>query len=634
MLARPTVRQALPGLRRIVHRFSADVRRERVLIVGSIIALVLEAAFRLLEPWPLKYVLDRIVGDSGQRGALNVAWLDGLSLDAFLLIAALAVVLFAALRALFSYLSTIGLALAANRILSRVRGQIFRHLQRLALSYHTKARTGDLVTRLTGDVGRLQDVSVTAAMPLVANALTLVGMGALMLWIDLKLGLVALAVLPLFWLSVSRRTKRIHAAARTQRQREGNLAASAAESMGAIKVVQALGLEALLETKFSKENRASLAQGVKTKRLSAGLERRVDVLTGIGTALVVWYGARLVVSGEITPGDLLLFLLYLKTAFKPMRDMAKYAGRLSSAAASGERILAVLDTEPEIRDRVDAIEAPPFRGDVRFENVKLAYEPGQWTLRGLDLDVPAGTSMGLVGPSGHGKSTIAALLLRLYDPDESTVRIDGRDIRDYTLESLRNQIGIVLQESVLFVGTIRENIAYGAPGASDEEIELAARTANVHDFVTRLPNGYDTVVGERGATLSGGERQRIAIARAAVRRAAIVVLDEPTAGLDEENERLVADALKRLAKGRTTFLIAHDLEHARENDVIAYVEGGRVVERGSHADLMALGGRYASVYWLQTGRVERRGARGRDLVNTVSVPRGVGRAVSRRRRNR
>jgi len=610
------------------------VRRERLLIVGSIVALLLEAAFRLLEPWPLKYVLDRIVGDSGKRGSLNVSWLDGLSLDAFLLVAALAVLLFAALRALFSYLSTIGLALAANRVLSSVRAQIYRHLQRLTLSYHSKARTGDLVTRLTGDVGRLQDVSVTAAMPLAANAVTLVGMGALMLWIDLKLGLVALAVLPFFWLSLSSRTKRIRTAARAQRQREGNLAASAAESMSAIKVVQALGLEAVLERRFAKQNRASLAQGVKTKRLSAGLERRVDVLTGIGTALVVWYGARLVVSHEITPGDLVLFLLYLKTAFKPMRDMAKYAGRLSSAAASGERILAVLDTDPEIRDRPDAVVATSFHGDVRFEKVKLAYEPGQWVLRGLDLDVAAGMSVGLVGPSGHGKSTIAALLLRLYDPDEGVVLIDGRDIRDYTLESLRSQVGTVLQESVLFVGTIRENIAYGASGASDDEIQAAARLANAHDFVMRLPNGYDTIVGERGATLSGGERQRIAVARAAVRRARIVVLDEPTAGLDDENARAVADALKRLAKGRTTFLVAHDLEHARETDVIAYVEGGRVIERGSHAELMAAGGRYASVYRLQAGAADSLRPRRHGFVGKPAVPLRVGRAVSRRRRNR
>lgn len=605
--ARPTIRDSLRRLKRILGRFAPELRRERFLIAGSIVALIFEAAFRLLEPWPLKYVLDRVTGEGPRKGAPAVGWIAEMSLETFLIVAALAVLAFAGLRALFSYLSTIGLALAGNRVLTTVRSRLYRHLQGLSLSYHSKARTGDIVSRLTGDIGRLQEVSVTAAMPLVANVLTLMGMAVVMLVIDLRLGLLALSVLPLFALSLGRRTKRIRTAARTQRLREGDLAAAAAESMSAIKVVQALSLEKTLERAFARQNRASLAEGVQTKRLSAGLERRVDVLTGAGTALVLWYGARLVARGEITPGDLVLFLLYLKTAFKPLRDMAKYAGRLASAAASGERVLDVLDTEPEIRDRPDAVEAPAFRGDVRLARVTAAYETGRPVLRSLDLHVPAGTSVALVGPSGEGKSTLVSLLLRLYDPEAGAVMIDGRDIREYTLESLRRQVAIVLQESVLFAGSIRDNIIHGFPEATDEEIEAAARLAGAHDFIKRLPDGYDTLVGERGATLSGGERQRIAVARAAVRRAPIVLLDEPTNGLDEENERLVTEALRRLVEGRTTILIAHDLTQARDADRIAYLEGGRVLEYGSHEQLMTRGGRYASVYRLQAGTEELRG---------------------------
>jgi len=583
-----------------MRRFAPNIRRQRGLLAGATGLLILEAAMRLLEPWPLKFVFDRVIVDTPADGKSGIPLLDRMSSDVLLLVCAGAVVVFAGLRAGASYLSTVGIALAGNRVLTEVRADLYRHVQRLSLRYHTRSRGGDLLTRLTGDIGRLQEVAVTAALPLAANLLTLTGMVAVMLWLDWRLTVVALVVFPLFAPGLVHRGGSIRTVSRKQRKREGELASVAAESLGAIKVVQALSLEKTLERRFARSNDASLKEGVQAKRLAAGLERRVDLLVGIGTALVVFFGARQVQRGAMTPGDLVVFLLYLKTAFKPMRDLAKYTGRLARAAASAERVLDVLDTEPEICDRPGAVAAPPLRGAVRFESVSLAYEPdGPPALAELDLEVAPGRRVALTGPSGAGKSTLVSLLPRLYDPTAGRVTVDGHDLRDLTLESLRSQIAIVLQDSVLFAASVRDNIALGAPGADDAAVRAAARLANAHDFITAMPGGYDTVVGERGATLSGGERQRIAIARAALRRAPITILDEPTTGLDEANRRTVVEALERLTAGSTTFVISHDLESVREADLILWLERGRVRERGTHVELLAAGGAYAAAFELQ-----------------------------------
>jgi ATP-binding cassette subfamily B protein len=310
-----------------------------------------------------------------------------------------------------------------------------------------------------------------------------------------------------------------------------------------------------------------------------------------------------VLRGALSPGDLLVFLAYLKTAFRPVRDLAKHTGRLAKSTAAGERVLDLLARTPDVRDLPGAVAAPQLCGRVRFEGVGFAYEAGHPVLAGVDFEVEAGRRVALVGPSGIGKSTLVRLILRLYDPCVGRVLIDGHDVREYTLASLRSRAAVVLQDSVLFAASARDNIAYGAPGASSEEVEAAARLANAHDFIRALPRGYDTDLGERGVTLSHGQRQRIAIARAAVRRAPLLILDEPTTGLDEENQRAVVEALERLAAGRTTFLVTHDLSLAARADEIFYLEGGRILERGSHADLMRAGGRYAALHRLQEGPV-------------------------------
>ncbi len=605
-MGRPlTLRDSLPGLGRLTRRFWPYLGRERPVIVASLLALYVEIGLRLLEPWPLKVVLDRVIATARGRAFHRLPILDAVDPGTVLALSALAVIVFAGLRALAAYYNTVGFALVGNRVLAAVRSELYGHLQRLSLSFHTGARSGDLIVRVTSDVGLLQDVAVTALLPLFANALTLVGMAAVMIWLNAPLTLLALATGPLFWVFTTRRSRRIRETARRQRQQEGAMAATAAESIGAVKVIHALSLEGTFARAFTGQSRKNLATGVYATRLSAGLERTVDLLIAVGTALVLWFGARLVQRGTMTPGDLIVFLAYLKNAYRPVKDFVKYTGRLAKASAAGERVLDLLDRTPDVRDLPGAVPAPALRGAVRFEGISFAYEPGRPALEQVDCEVQPGQHVALVGPSGSGKSTFVSLILRLYDPTAGRVLIDGRDIRDYTLASLRAQTSVVLQDSILFAATIRDNIAYGAPGAPPEAIEAAARIANAHAFIEALPHGYDTVVGERGVTLSSGQRQRIAIARAAIRRAPVLIFDEPTTGLDGESERAVIEALDRLAQGWTTFLITHDLRLAARADLILYLEVGRVRERGTHLELLQADGCYASLYRVQTANADR-----------------------------
>jgi ATP-binding cassette subfamily B protein len=363
------------------------------------------------------------------------------------------------------------------------------------------------------------------------------------------------------------------------------MAATASEAIGAMRIVHALSLEERFSKTFADHNRQSGRENTLATRAGARLERTVNMVTAVSTAIVLWQGARLVLTGVLTPGDLVVYLAYLKNAFKPAKEFAKYTTRIGRAAAAGERVLDLLDRTPEIRDLPGARPAPAFRGMVHFDHVSFSYEPGRQALQDIDVTVQPGQRIALMGPSGSGKSTLVSLLVRLYDPSEGRVLIDGRDIREYTLASLRAQISIVLQDPWLFGTTVRDNIAYGVTEASTSEIEAAARLTNAHEFISALPQQYDTVLGERGVTLSNGQRQRIALARAAIRSAPIVVLDEPTTGLDRDNERAVLDALDRLAVGRTVFLITHDPRLAGHSDLILYLEDGRVVGRGGPADL-------------------------------------------------
>ena len=590
-------KQAVPGLWRILVYFWPDIRPQYGLILISAIALIADVGLRVLEPWPLKFVFDYVLLRSEKLNNIPViASLEPITLLTF---SAVAVLLITGLRAFAAYWSTVGLATVGSRVMAKVRNHLYCHLQDLSLAYHTKARSGDLIIRVSSDASRLQEIMITAALPLVVSILTLFGMIGVMFWMNPSLTLLSLFTLPLFWLVTNRLSQRIKDSSLKQRHQEGAVAATAAESIAAIKLVKALSLQDAFARVFAQQNQRSLKESVKTQRLAAHLERTVDAVIALGTAIVLWYGSWLALRDALTPGDVLVFLTYLKNAFKPVQNFAKYTGRLAKATASSERILDVLNQQPDVYDLPDAIPAPIFRGAVRFDRVHFAYQSGQVLLQEINLNIQPGQQVAIVGTSGGGKSTLVSLLLRLYDPTAGRVMIDGRDIREYTLASLRPQISVVLQDSLLFAASIRENIAYGIAGVSDAEIEDATRLANAYDFIQALPQGYDTLVGERGATLSGGQRQRIAIARAAIRQAPILILDEPTTGLDKGNEKAVIDALQQLSENRTTFLITHDLYLATRADMILYLENGQVVEQGTHLELMQQNGRYAALYQVQ-----------------------------------
>jgi ATP-binding cassette subfamily B protein len=565
----PTVRRG--ALARTVALIRPHLAGHRRLLAGGGLALLFEVAFRVLEPWPVKWVVDAVsrslgadLADAGPPASVQL-----------LLAAALATVTIVGFRALTNYLATVAFAIAGSRIATSLRQQVFAHVNRLSRRYHATARSGDLVQRLVGDVGRLQEVAVTAGMPLVVNVVTLLAMLGVMLWLDPLLALVVVVAAAAFWLMSRTSTGKITTAARKTRRSEGDLANIAQETLGGITVVQAYGLEPVVERRFSGSNARSLKDGVRARRLAAALERRTDVLVGVATATVLLLGGTRVMDGAMTPGDLVVFLTYLKTAMKPLRDLAKYTGRIARAAASGERVADLLDEQPDITSPARPLPLGRARGTVDLDGVVADYGAGP-VLRQIDLHVPAGQRVALVGPSGSGKSTLTSLLLRMMDPAEGSVRIDGIDLRRLDLQELRSRVAVVLQDTVLFSGTVAENIRYGWLEATDAQVVWAARMARADEFIRALPDGYDTVVGERGATLSGGQRQRIAIARALLRDASVVILDEATTGLDPENAEAVRAALAELTRDRTTVVVTHDEQTARECDRIVWIENGVV----------------------------------------------------------
>jgi ATP-binding cassette, subfamily B, bacterial len=563
------LRNARPALRRTVGAVRPHLRPHRKLVAAGLGAMIAQVAFRLLEPWPIKVVVDAITapGAGVTRSTLVLMGLMGL-----------AVVAAAAGRALSNYGATIAFALAGTRAATSIRAQVFEHVQRLSLRQHGRLRTGDLVQRMIGDVGRLQEVAVMAGLPLLGNIVTFLAMVGVMLWLDPLLTVGGLLATVAFLVMSRRRSPAITVAARRTRKVEGDLATQVAETVGALPVVQAFQLEGETRRAFGSANVKSLKEGVKARRLAAGLERRTDVIVAVATATVLSVGGWRVLSGVLSVGDLVIFLTYMKASMKPLRDLAKYTGRIAKASASGERVVELLETDPEIVDRPGATDAPRLRGELTMEGVHLTYQLGTWAVHDVDLHVEAGQTVALIGPSGGGKSSIAALLLRLIEPTRGRILYDGRDAEELTVRSLREQVSVVLQEPVLFATSIRENIRYGRLDATDEEIEAAAVAANAHDFISALPTGYDHVIEERGASLSGGQRQRIALARAMLRDAPIVVLDEATSSIDPDNQREIQDAIARLTEHRTTLVITHDRSSIVDCDRVLWVEEGRVGE--------------------------------------------------------
>jgi subfamily B ATP-binding cassette protein MsbA len=567
----------------------------------AFLAVLGEALTDLLEPWPLKIVLDSVIGSKNLPGWVAnfvSTWL-GTDKASILNFAVMAVILIAIGGAISSYLEKVLTTSVGQWVMHDLRTAVYHHMQRLSLSYHYHARTGDLISRVTGDIGAVQDFISSALLGIIVNVLTLVGMLAVMFYVNWGFTLIALLVAPALFLVVYSYTRRIKNASRDVRKKEGEVASVVQESLTSIQVIQAFAREDYEEKRFEQESLESVEAALRARSMKARLTPLVEIITAVGTCLVLWYGARLVLSGQMTAGSLLVFFLYLGKMYKPMRDLSKMTDTVSKTIVGYERIKEIMETDLDVKNLPGSRKAPPLKGRIEFNHVFFAYRPDQPVLRDLSMHIEPGQVAALVGPTGAGKSTIASLMARFYDPVSGQVRIDGRDVRGYKLKSLRQQISFVLQESLLFRAPIWQNIAYGRPGARRADIMRAAELANAHEFIARLPEGYNTMVGERGVTLSGGQRQRIAIARAIIRSTPILILDEPTSGLDSSSEELVVDALDRLMENKTSIVIAHRLTTIRKADVIFAIDRGRVVESGTHDELLARNGLYASLHQKQ-----------------------------------
>jgi ATP-binding cassette subfamily B protein len=561
---------------------------------GCLLAGLLAAAsagVALLKPWPLKYLFDEVLLPTGGPGGQDVQRI------LVLIVAALAVI--TVLDSLIGAARSYTLTVVGERVSAAIRTKLYDHLQRLPLSYHERTPTGELTTRLTGDVDKVRALLTVTFVDAATNVLTLAGMAGVLLVLDWQLSLALLLVLPLLLLTVSSFRARIRAVEENSREIEGDLAAMAQESLVAVKLVKSTGREEHESHRFQGRSDASVAAVLRSARTSAAFGAAVDAVVAVATTGLVWLGAQRVLSGALTPGDLVIFTAYLRDFFGPTRALSKLPAQLTRAGVRAARIADTLHRRPGVQDKPGARAAGPPRESLSLDAVGFSYSSDRPVLRDIDLSVPVGTTLAIVGPTGAGKSTIAALLCRLQDPTSGRVLLDDEDLRDLTGESLHTQIGLVTQEALLFRASVRENIAYARPNASADEIEHAARAAQAHDFVQALPDGYDTVLAERGATLSGGQRQRLALARAVLQGCPVLVLDEPTTGLDAHSEHAVLRALRHVSSGRTTVIITHRMAAAMVADEIVVLDEGRVVERGTHGRLIAAGGLYTEMCLLQ-----------------------------------
>src|SRR3954447_3487495 len=584
-------------------RFRRIVRPYRgPLAVGGALVLVV-AATDILTPWPLKVVVDNVLRGNPLSGVIGQLFgsLPGSGEDAILTAAVVLLLALVLVNAAADYLSSYVLDGIGQRVMADLREDVFLHLQRQSLLYQERQRIGDLMTRITSDVAQVQDMLVTSLSVLIPNVTMLVGIVVVMFVVDPEFALIALSVAPALFVVIFISTRRIKRASKVARRKESDIASVASETLSAIQVVQAYTGEERHERRFHEHNVERLRAGLDAVRLQAALTPAIDVITAIGTGIVLWVGAHRVMSGAMSLGLLLVFLAYLSQLYRPMRNLSKLAWIISRGQAAADRLQEVLTVDARVVERRHAIAAPRFAGAVEFRNVGFGYAPDREVLHDISLRIEPGDRVAIAGATGAGKSTLVSLIPRFYDPQHGAVLVDGVDVRDYKLESLRRQIALVLQDSILFHGSIRDNIAYGAPDASLDDLYAAAEAAYVAEFVDELPDGYDTIVSERGSTLSGGQRQRIAIARALVRNAPIIILDEPTSGLDSLSERYVLRGLDRLMEGRTVIVIAHRTSTLRRAERISVMVDGRIVETGSHDELIGQASAYQQLNVQLTG---------------------------------
>jgi ABC-type multidrug transport system fused ATPase/permease subunit len=569
------------------------------------ISLLAATGMNLLKPWPLKLILDYILLDKPMPGPVlflhSFAGHDELVLLA-ILSASIVVIFF--LDGLFFFIGKYYMAGAGENTMNDIRQRVFGHLQVLGRG----ERPGDLVIRLTSDVRSLKLLLIRYVQTLVIYFFTFGGIVVVMFFMDPKMTLLALAVAPVLYVMSFYISPRVQALEREKREKESDVASLVHETVTSKEAVQAFGREEQERKRFAAVAGESLKATLGSLRMSKGFARAVRLVTAVGTALVVYFGARRALAGQITPGDLIVFISYLRDLYKPVGGFSELFMDLSAALVSGGRVAEILETEVRVKDAPDAVEAPPFKGEVVFEKVSFGYLAAEPVLRDLSFTAKPGQRVALIGSSGTGKTTVVNLLLRFYDPWEGRILIDGRDLRRYKLKSLRDQISVALQEPLLFRRTVRENIAYGRPEAGPEEITGAAKAAQAHDFIMRLPLGYDTFLEERGANLSGGQRQRIALARAILKNAPIFIFDEPATGLDAATEAKLSEALDLLMRDKTSFVIAHRFSTIMSADLILMIEEGRIMEQGTHDELLAKSDRYRQLYHLQepkrSGRAE------------------------------
>ena len=565
------------------------------------VAMMLEAALAVFKPWPLKVVIDRVLSHRPSRVPLLHSWLDNASYTPMQILygACGVIIAIAVLAGLLVFYYTNAMGKVGQSYVFGLRRDLFAHLQRLSLRFHDRQRTGDLTIRLMSDIKEIQELISNGLASLATNLWLLLGMLILMLWVNWKFALVSLSLSPFLFLTVFRYKRRIKAASRKARRSTGVLAAMAQETLASIRIVQGLAQEDQVDERFHEQSEHHHQASLELVRYQARIAPLVDTIAAIGVTIVIWYGSTRVMAGELTTGDIVLFFAYVSSLYAPMKGLARFSVEVDRASVAAERIAEVMLIRSDVADQPGARKVSHLAGRIEFRDAWFGYEPSQPVLSNINLAIAPGEKVAIVGATGAGKSTLVSLIPRFYDPSRGEVRIDGQDIRNYALQSLREQISLVLQDSLLFSGSIRENIAFGFPGASDEQIVAAAVTANADEFIQRLPEGYETNVAERGTTLSGGQKQRVAIARAILRDAPILLLDEPTSSLDSSSEQIVMEALERAAQGRTTIIIAHRLSTIRLADRIVVLERGRIAEEGSHVELLARNGKYAQFYHLQ-----------------------------------
>jgi subfamily B ATP-binding cassette protein MsbA len=578
------------------------IRPYRGTLAIILLAMLVETAMSLATPWPLKVILDNVVGShklSPFLADLLHPWMDGKHQMHIAALAAIAYVIIALLGALASYVDNYYTESVGQYVANDLRMRTFHHLQRLSLGYYNTHQTGTLLSTITTDIQTIQGFASSSTLNILVDLLTIVCMLALMFWLNWDFTLIAVGVTPFLLLFVSRFKKAVKKATHEVRKEQSNIVAVVQQALESMQAVKAFGRQELEQKELGVVSQATVTAALKARSIKSLLSPVVTITVAICTAVVLWRGAYLILAGVMTVGALTVYLSYLSKFFKPVKDLATTTNAIAQAAVGVDRIRAILDTDTIIPEKPNAVSSPPLRGKVEFEHVAFAYDIQNPVLRDVCFTIEPGQLVGIVGPTGSGKSTVVSLLPRFYDPVKGTIKIDGYDIRDFKLHSLREQIGYVLQDTVLFHGTIAENIAFGRAGASREEIIKAAELANAHEFISKMAQGYDTMVGERGSTLSGGQRQRIGIARVMVRNNPILLLDEPTAALDSESEKLVIEALERLMKGRTVITIAHRLTTIRDADQIIVISDGVVAESGNHDQLMLKNGIYAQLHRTQ-----------------------------------